>query len=88
MQKVDTSGVPPLQWLRDETEAGRREATIGLEELKDAFGKEELCGKYYKRIRRRRDVAESDAAEEQWDVLGHAERKVGRYFVAEGGKKD
>ena len=87
IQGVDTSNIEPLQSLRDESEIGRTEATIGLDELKQAFDKEDIKGQYYTRIRRRQD--DKEAAEQmcdEWDALGHAERKVGKYFVVEGGK--
>jgi len=87
IQKVDTTGVEPLQSLRDETQAGRQATTIGMEELKDAFAQEELKGQYYKRIRRRQQGPETKQKDDQWDVLSHAEKKVGRYFVVEGGKE-
>lgn len=86
IRKVDTTGVKPLQSLRDETEAGNKEEEIGLEDLKDAFAQEELKGKYYKRIRRKQDMPEDTEGSQVWDVLGSAEKKVGRYFVVEGGK--
>jgi len=87
IQKVDTTGIEPLQSLRDETQAGRQATTIGLEELKDAFAKEELKGQYYKRIRRKQQGSETEDRDGSWDVLGHAGKRVGRYFVVEGGKE-
>jgi Asp-tRNA(Asn)/Glu-tRNA(Gln) amidotransferase C subunit len=90
IRAVDTSGVQPLQSLRDETEAGRRDAEIGMEELKEAFAEEDLKGSYLKRIRRRRTNEMSEKktmGEEDWDVLGSAQKKVGRYFVVEGPKE-
>ncbi|SMQ46636.1 unnamed protein product [Zymoseptoria tritici ST99CH_3D7] len=82
IQSVDTTNVEPLRSLRDETEEGEKEAELGLEALKGALAKEEVRGKFHKRIRRKREVQDA----EKWDVLGHAERKTGRYFVVEGGK--
>lgn len=83
IQEVDTTGVEPLRSLRDETTAGESEAELGLDALKEALGKEEVRGKFHKRIRRQ---AETEEKGEQWDVLGSAAKKVGRYFVVEGGK--
>lgn len=85
IQKVDTTGVEPLRSLRDETAQGEKEAEIGLEALKDAFAGEEIRGKHHRRIRRRRD-GQTLRAEEKWDVLGTASKRVGRYFVVEGRK--
>ena len=85
IQRVDTTDIKPLQSLRDETAAGEKEAEIGLEELKEVFAMEEVRGQHHRRIRRRnaRNV-EQDG--QKWDVLSTAEKKVGRYFIVEGGK--
>lgn len=74
----------PLKSLRDETAAGEKEAELGLAALKDALALEEIRGKHHKRIRRRRSENVGKEGQE-WDVLGTASRKVGRYFVVEGG---
>lgn len=82
VQQVDTTGVEPLKAIRDETAAAEQEQTITLETLKDALAKEKVVGKHYKRIQR--DITPVDASDvENWDVLGSAERKLGRYFVVE-----
>jgi len=85
---VDTEGVEPLQSIRDETDEGIGEATVGLESLREALGREEVRGRG-RRPRRRREVV--DAREvEGWDVLGTATEVVetagGRYFVVRSGK--
>jgi Asp-tRNA(Asn)/Glu-tRNA(Gln) amidotransferase C subunit len=82
IQAVDTTGVEPLQALRDETEEGIKEITVGLEELKEALSKEDVVGRMRRPRRRRGDVVDTDGAEE-WDVLGPAKRKVGKYFVVD-----
>lgn len=84
IQKVDTTGVEPFRSLRDETAAGEQESELGMAAMKDALAVEEVRGKHHKRIRRKRDSSGQHG--EKWDVLGTAERKVGRYFVVEGGK--
>lgn len=86
IRKVDTTGVKPLQSLRDETAAGIKEAEIGIEHLKDAFAQEENKGSYYKRIRRKQDMPKDTEGAAAWNVLGSAQKRVGRYFVVEGGK--
>ena len=86
IQKVDTTGVEPLRSLRDETVEGEKAAELGMEAMRDALAKEEVRGKYHKRVRRRRDLEVKKGEDEEWDVLGTAERKVGRFFVIEGGK--
>ncbi|PIB02327.1 hypothetical protein CB0940_00277 [Cercospora beticola] len=82
IQQMDTTGVEPLRSLRDETQQGEKEAELGLDALKVALENEEIRGRWHKRIRRQRKPADS----QRWDVLGCASKKVGRYFVVEGGK--
>ena len=87
IQSVDTTGVEPLRSLRDESQSGEQEAELGMDALKTALNGEEVRGKHHKRIRRRKDdSAERVGHDDDWDVLGTAGRKVGRFFVVEGGK--
>jgi Asp-tRNA(Asn)/Glu-tRNA(Gln) amidotransferase C subunit len=82
IQEVDTTGVEPLRAIRDETAAAEAEQTITLETLADALKNEKLIGSHYKRIQR--DTTPVDAkGVEDWDVLGSAERKAGKYFIVE-----
>ena len=83
IQQVDTRGVEPLRAIRDETEAAQRESEITMESMKDAFAQEETVGRFHRRIRRRQVVKGSAKEVEDWDVLGQAAKKVGRYFVVE-----
>lgn len=85
IQKVDTTGVEPLCSLRDETKAGREEATIGLDQLKDALAKEQIRGVYNTKIRRQ--AGQEKPAEIEWDPLSQATKKVGRYFVVDSPTK-
>ncbi|KAF2169832.1 hypothetical protein M409DRAFT_64831 [Zasmidium cellare ATCC 36951] len=84
IQKVDTTGIEPLRSLRDETAEGEKESELGLDAMKDALAMEEIRGKHHKRIRRIRSPVKN--VEGEWDVMGNASKKVGRYFVVEGGK--
>lgn len=82
IQEVDTTGVTPLRAIRDETNLAEEEQTITLETLKEALGKEEIIGQHHKRIQR--DTTPIDARDvENWDLLGSAERKSGKYFIVE-----
>jgi Asp-tRNA(Asn)/Glu-tRNA(Gln) amidotransferase C subunit len=82
IQEVDTEGVEPLRAIRDETAAAAEEHTITLATLGDALAREELIGTHHKRVQR--NTAPVNAADvEDWDVLGSAERKAGKYFVVE-----
>ena len=82
IQRVPTHGVAPLPAIRDETRAAQEEQTVTLDTLKGALNNEDIIGKHHKRIRR--NTAPVDAKDaEDWDVLGSAEKKVGRYFVVE-----
>ncbi|KAL4793323.1 hypothetical protein BDV19DRAFT_380269 [Aspergillus venezuelensis] len=82
IQKVDTTGVEPLQAIRDETPAAVKENIIGLEQLKDALSKERVIGRN-KKIQRinspRNDRPDGDA----WDgnALGYASKTKGKFFV-------
>ncbi|KAK5684436.1 hypothetical protein LTS10_004304 [Elasticomyces elasticus] len=87
IQRVDTSGLEPLRSLRDETMQGEDEAELGMEALKGALDMEETRGTHHKRIRRKRGVR-LPVEGEQWDPLGTATKKTGRFFVVEGGKND
>lgn len=82
IQEVDTTDVTPLRALRDETKQAEEEQTISLDTLKEALSKEKVIGVHHKRIQR--DTTPVDASDvENWDVLGSAERKSGKYFVVE-----
>jgi hypothetical protein len=84
IQRVNTTDIPPLSSIRDETAQGLREATITVETLRHALAEEEVVGRC-KRPRRRRGNAggkgEVVKGVEDWDVLGCAQEKVGRYFI-------
>jgi Asp-tRNA(Asn)/Glu-tRNA(Gln) amidotransferase C subunit len=90
IQSVDTEGVEPLQSIRDESEEGIKEATIGMEDLKEAFLAEETKGRN-QRPRRKRDQPVDTKGVEDWDVLGRASKKVetpfGKFFVVGSGKE-
>ncbi|KAJ4347521.1 hypothetical protein N0V95_005352 [Ascochyta clinopodiicola] len=82
IQRVDTTGVEPLRAIRDETRAAQQEQTIGLDTLKEALSKEKVIGKWHRRVQR--DTTSVDAKDvEDWDVLGSAEKKAGKYFVVD-----
>ncbi|OJD31806.1 uncharacterized protein BKCO1_4400067 [Diplodia corticola] len=85
IQEVNTEGVSPLRAIRDETRAVEDETKISLHSLKEALDQEVVRGKHYKRIERKEGPVDTKGAED-WDVLAHAERKVGRYFVVDSGK--
>jgi hypothetical protein len=95
IQQVNTDGVAPLHSIRDETAAGRREATIDLStpQIQEALAREEQYGRWKRPRRRKSGGSNGDALivkeqeQEGWDVLGSAAEKVGRYFVVRSGKK-
>jgi len=86
IQKVDTTGVVPLRSIRDETATAEKENEISMETLKEAFAREEVVGKHHKRIRRRKDLHLDARGAEDWDVLAQASKRVGKFFVVEGGQ--
>ncbi|KAF2141301.1 uncharacterized protein K452DRAFT_37778 [Aplosporella prunicola CBS 121167] len=85
IQEVDTKDVTPLRAIRDETTAARKEIEISLDSVKEALDNEVVLGKHYKRIHRREGVVDTKDAED-WNVLGSAEKKMGKYFVVDSGK--
>jgi len=85
IQSVDTTGIEPLRSIRDETLEAERANEINMEDLKEAFSKEEIVGRSG-RLRRRKDLPVDTKGAEDWDVLGQASKRVGRYFVVESGK--
>lgn len=84
IQKVDTEGVEPLRSIRDETQQGIQENTIGLEQLREALSQETIFGHSRRPRRQKADRPLSKA--EDWDVFQTASRKAGKYFVVESGK--
>ena len=90
IQNVDTEGVEPLQSIRDETEEGIRDITIGMETLREALGKEDIKGRN-KRPRRRRGEAVDTKGVEGWDVTKTASENVdtpgGKFFIVRSGKE-
>lgn len=91
IQNVDTEGVEPLRSIRDETEEGIQEITIGMEDLKEAFAKEDVRGRNRRPKRRGGEVFDTKGVED-WDVLGTASETVevggARYFVVRSGGKE
>lgn len=60
LQSLDTSDVQPLVSIRDETNAARKEQTIGLQDLAPWLDREEKVGKNGTVRRRRTNVAEAE----------------------------
>ncbi|KAI0013284.1 hypothetical protein F4779DRAFT_444885 [Xylariaceae sp. FL0662B] len=86
IREVDTTDVEPLRAIRDETEQGVREQTIGLEQLKDALAREDVTG--HARCPKRRPEEEKEGQSndaEDWDPLDGAGETAGRYFVVRSG---
>ncbi|KAK1459358.1 hypothetical protein CMEL01_02357 [Colletotrichum melonis] len=87
VQSVDTTGVEPLRSLRDETTEGVAEATIGLQELQNALGKEIRFG-HKRRPKRLRGEKVETTGVEDWNPLETASRTAGKYFVVQSSKKE
>lgn len=83
IQRVDTTGIKPLQGLRDETEEAEREEEVGMESLRQALLDEEGRGKYHRRTRRKPTPTDVQCPDEQWDVLGQVPKRVGRFVVVD-----
>jgi hypothetical protein len=92
IQAVDTMGVEPLVTIRDETEEGIQELTIGLENerIKEALGAEKKIGRMGRVRRRREGVVEDRRCQEEkeWNPLEGAQGRItGGHFVVESGKR-
>jgi len=85
IQSVDTQGVEPLRSIRDETEAGLKEATIGVDQLCDALSQEVAFGRS-RRPRRRKHTEKASPEVEGWIPLQTASQTTGPYFVVRSGK--
>ncbi|KAL3462903.1 hypothetical protein BJX64DRAFT_276820 [Aspergillus heterothallicus] len=82
IQKVDTTGVEPLQSIRDETTEAVKENTIGLERLREALSRERVVGRN-KKIQRIESKKNERPDGDAWDgnALGYAGKTKGRFFV-------
>ena len=92
IQAVSVDQVTPMARMQDETAAAREETVYDLDAMRGELEKEVWVGKWNRRVRRG-NVLEKDwkggerASEKQeWDVLGQAGKRVGRFFVVEGGR--
>ncbi|KAL6237283.1 hypothetical protein BDW75DRAFT_228793 [Aspergillus navahoensis] len=81
IQKVDTTGVQPLQAIRDESPEAVKENTIGLERLREAMSKERVVGRN-KRIQRIESARNERPDGDAWDgnALGYASKTKGKFF--------
>ena len=86
IQSIDTTGIEPLQGIRDETKEAVAENTITLESLRADLEKEEVVG-CSKRIRRKKSPEPLSEEANEWDPLALASKKIGRYIVVETGKR-
>ena len=86
IQSIDTTGIEPLQGIRDETKEAIKENTVTLESLRADLEKEEVVG-YSKRIRRKKNLEPLWEEANEWDPLALASKKIGRYIVVETGKR-
>lgn len=86
IQRVDTTDIPPLRSIRDETEEAMRENTIGLSALKPTLDRETRVGRTRRIQRQKADRLEHPDGE-TWDgdALRSANKKMGKYFVVQSG---
>lgn len=87
IQRVDATGVAPLQSIRDESPEAMKENTIGLEQLKEALSKEQAFGRR-KKIQRVRTERNERPDGNAWDgnALGYAPKTKGHFFTVETSK--
>ena len=82
IQDVDTTGVQPLQCIRDETTQATVENEINLEVLKEELDKEEVIGPS-RRIKGGKAMAVNTQSVQEPDLLAQAPKKVGRYILVD-----
>ena len=85
IQSVDTTGIQPLQSIRDESDEAAKENEITLESLQAHLDQEEVVGRS-RRIKRRKDFTAAKQEDNHFDPLAQASKKIGRYIVVETGK--
>lgn len=87
IQRVDATGVAPLQSIRDESSEAMKENTIGLDILKDALSKEQVFGRR-KKIQRMKTERNERPDGNAWEgnALGYASKIKGHFFVVETSK--
>ncbi|MCJ1384626.1 hypothetical protein MMC17_007744 [Xylographa soralifera] len=85
IQSVDTTGVQPLQSIRDETEEAAKENEVTLQSLQGDLDKEVVVGRS-RRIKRRKDLTTPEQEGALFDPLAQASKKIGRYIVVETSK--
>ena len=86
IQLVDTTGVQPLQNIRDETTQAKRETEINLDCLKEELNNEEIIGPS-RRIKGKRATPVNNQTVQDPDLLAHAPKKLGRYIVVDTKKQ-
>jgi Asp-tRNA(Asn)/Glu-tRNA(Gln) amidotransferase C subunit len=89
IQRVDATGVEPLQSIRDESPEAMKANTIGLEQLRDALAKERVVGRN-KRIQRVETARNERPDGDAWDgdALRYASKTKGKFFVVETGTSE
>lgn len=87
IQRVDATGIAPLQSIRDESPGAMKENTIGLDKLKEALSKEQVFGRRKKTQRTRTERNERPDGN-AWDgnAFGYASKTKGHFFVVETSK--
>lgn len=85
IQQFDTTGILPLQAIRDESHSAVKAQTIGMKEVEQALLQEESFG-HNRRPRRRKDWASASDGE-VWDVMKTASQRAGRYIVVNDTKQ-
>lgn len=91
VQEVDTEGVEPLVALRDESEEGEKQGTVGLEEMRGELEKEEVVGMRGRIVRRKGAEVKGEGGVGKeggggLDLLSQAPRRWGRYVVVDTAK--
>lgn len=81
IQSVDTTGIEPLQSIRDESAEAEVENEINLNTLKEELEKE-CTGGFARRITRKSGIVDTSEVE-TGDPLGQAPKKIGRFIAVD-----
>ncbi|CAK7564362.1 MAG: hypothetical protein SEPTF4163_002251 [Sporothrix epigloea] len=84
IQTCDTTGLSPLQAIRDETQTAIKAQSIGVKELEQTLLQEVAFG-HSRRPRRLKDNIATTPVDD-WNILDTAPHKAGRYIVVNGVK--
>jgi Asp-tRNA(Asn)/Glu-tRNA(Gln) amidotransferase C subunit len=83
VQNVDTTGIEPLQAIRDESSEAKIESIITLDKIRNALASETQASHYARPKRVRGAEKGKVLPSEDWNPLSTASRTAGKFFIVE-----